>query len=526
MGDAQSQHTELVLNNRVFFDIMQATELLGGYSLALTALSALSFVVFTVLLKRYLHLRHIPGPFLASLTDLWLTHKFWSGEGFGQITSDLHHKYGPVVRMGPNRLIFSHASAIPVIYRTTDVMPKSSFYLPLRVMLRGREISSFVSVLDEKRMSAIKRLLLGNFTINSFLRQEPELDHTISSLVKYLEDTGKGIEIGKTFGYWAFDSISRIALSEDQAFLSQQKDFGDTLEGAYRRLAHWHDWGALPTLERLIFKNPLMQIFQTSSTLGTLAAQRMQTRLKQEKETDLESQVDLLGKYLAASRRDPNLIKPADVIGFLVSTMHAGSETTGQAVAGVLSVLLRHPEKMAKLEEEILSADLGDMPKFEDANKLPYLDSVIREFGRFRRGGMSLLERTVPRDGATIDGIWVPGGTNVSVSTACVNLDPAIWGPNPEQFVPERWIGISEEKFKLMDHADLTFSVGRRMCIGRNLAMIEMKKALARLIRTFEISPTDPNDDLEPDIQAGNRPFYNSKLNFVRREKVKEKVEA
>jgi cytochrome P450 len=357
-------------------------------------------------------------------------------------------------------------------------------------MLRGREISSFVSVFDEKRMSAIKRLLLGNFTINSFLRQEPELDQTLSSLMKYLEDTGKGIESGKAFGYWAFDSISRIALSEDQAFLSQQKDCGDTLAGATQRLAHWHYWGALPVLERLIFKNPLMQKFQTSSTLGTIAAQRMQMRLQQEKETDLESQVDLLGKYLAASRRDPDLIKPVDVIGFLVSTMHAGSETTGQAVAGILSVLLQHPEKMTKLEEEILSALLGDMPQFGDANKLPYLDSVIREFLRLRRGGLSILERTVPGDGATIDGIWVPGGTDVSVSTAVVNMDPEIWGPNPEQFVPERCIGISDEKLKMMDHADLSFSTGRRMCIGRNLAMIEMKKALARMIKIFEVSTT------------------------------------
>ena len=61
-------------------------------------------------------------------------------------------------------------------------------------MLHRRVISSFVTRLDEKRMSAIKRLLLGNFTINSFLRQDSELDQTISSLVKYLEDNKQGME--------------------------------------------------------------------------------------------------------------------------------------------------------------------------------------------------------------------------------------------------------------------------------------------------------------------------------------------
>lgn len=102
------------------------TELFEDRSLALVAFLALSFLTLGFFLKQYLRLRRIPGPFLASLTDFWLAYKFWSGNDFGQITTDLHHKYGPVVRVGPNRVIFSSASTIPVIYRTTDVMPKAS----------------------------------------------------------------------------------------------------------------------------------------------------------------------------------------------------------------------------------------------------------------------------------------------------------------------------------------------------------------------------------------------------------------
>ncbi|KIW74712.1 hypothetical protein Z517_11482 [Fonsecaea pedrosoi CBS 271.37] len=452
---------------------------------ASTAL-ALSFWTVAFFLRRYLRLRHVPGPFLAALTDFWFVYRFWTGTNFAQLTTELHDKYGPVVRLGPNRVIFSKPSAVPVIYRTTDVMPKSSFYLPLRVMIRGREITSFVSILDEKRMSAVKRLLLGNFTMSSFLRQEAELDHTISSLVSYLDKTKTDIAIGTTMGYWAFDSISRIALTEDQAFLSHQQDFGNTIGGAADRITHWHFWAAIPTLERWLFKNPIMQRLETSSMLGALAAQRLQKRLREEKQ--LKNQVDLLGKYLAASRRAPELVKTNDVVGFLVSTMHAGSETTGQTTAAILVTLLQHPEKMAKLEAEILSAALSDVPQFSEVQSLPYLDSVIRESLRANRARTTMLERTVPNPGATIDGAWIPGGTNVSVSTAVLNRDTEIYGPDPEQFLPERWIGISDEELRRRDHADLSFSAGRRICIGRNLAMIEMKKVIARLIKTFEVS--------------------------------------
>ncbi|EXJ67069.1 uncharacterized protein A1O5_09715 [Cladophialophora psammophila CBS 110553] len=489
--------------------MMQIGDLIWSHSLAFTA-SALSLLTVTFFLKRYVRLRHPPGPFFAAFTDFWFAYKFWTGTTFARLTTDLHHKYGPVVRLGPNRLIFSKASAIPVIYRTTDVMPKSSFYLPIRVMIRGREVTSFVSILDEKRMSAVKRLLLGTFTMNSFLRQESELDHTISSLVRYLEDTKTDIAIGTTLGYWAFDSISRIAFTEDQAFLSQQQDFGNTIGGASERITHWHYWGAIPTLEWLLFKNPIMQRTGNSSMLGALAAQRLQKRLRGEK--DLESQLDLLGKYLAASRRAPELINTTDVGGFLVSTMHAGSETIGQVTAGILVTLLQHSEKMAKLEKEILSASLSDMPQFSEVNSLPYLDSVIQLARPSWKGRSQSL-------GATIDGVWVPGGTNVSVSTAVLNRDADVFGPVAEKFIPERWIGLSEEQFRQMDHAELGFSTGRRICIGRILAMIEMKKALARLIKTFKIAPTDPSDNLQPIVHGPIRPCYNTRLDFVRREK-------
>ncbi|KIY02570.1 uncharacterized protein Z520_01035 [Fonsecaea multimorphosa CBS 102226] len=490
-------------------------DLILSHSLAFTAF-ALSLFTVTFFLKRYLRLRHVPGPLLAALTDLWFAYRFWTGTNFDRLATELHQKYGPVVRLGPNRLIFSKASAIPVIHRTTDVMPKSSFYLPLRVMVRGRETSSFGSILDEKRMSAIKRLLLGNFTINSFLQQEAELDHTMSSLVRYLEDTRTDIAIGTTLGYWAFDSISRIALTEDQAFLSRQEDCGNTIKGANERITHWQYWGAMPTLERWLFKNPIMQRMGKSSPLGASAAQQLQKRLHEDK--DVESQLDLLGKYLAASRRAPELIKTNDVVGFLVSTMHAGSEPVGQTTAGILITLLQHPDKMAKLEKEILSASLSDMPQFSEVHNLPYLNGVIREFLRLSTSNVGFLERTVPEPGAMIDGVWVPGGTEVSVSRAVLHKDADIFGADPEQFQPERWIGLGDGELRRMDHADLSFSLGRRMCIGRNLAMIEMKKGLARLIKTFKVVPSDPNDDLQPTVRGPRRAYYNTKVNFLKRE--------
>ena len=74
--------------------------------------------------KRYLRLRHIPGPSLAALTDWWLFVKTWTGTDMKQLSTELHRKYGPVVRLGPNRVIFSDPGAISIVFGTTHPYEK------------------------------------------------------------------------------------------------------------------------------------------------------------------------------------------------------------------------------------------------------------------------------------------------------------------------------------------------------------------------------------------------------------------
>lgn len=77
-------------------------------------------------LSSYLRLREYPGPFIASLTDFWLLNTFWRNQPWRNTSKELHNKYGPIVRYGPNRLMFSSPSSIPVILSTSDVFEKVS----------------------------------------------------------------------------------------------------------------------------------------------------------------------------------------------------------------------------------------------------------------------------------------------------------------------------------------------------------------------------------------------------------------
>ena len=78
--------------------------------------------------QRWFHpLSKYPGPFLASLTDLWKAYQM-TQRRLPYKYAELHEKYGPVIRVGPNSLSFSDPNAIAPIYQAGRRMKKSKFY--------------------------------------------------------------------------------------------------------------------------------------------------------------------------------------------------------------------------------------------------------------------------------------------------------------------------------------------------------------------------------------------------------------
>jgi hypothetical protein len=87
------------------------------------------YLAVYIVYYRYLHpLAKYPGPFLASLTDLWQTYQFMTLKQPYYLT-ELHEKHGPIVRYGPDKLSVTHESAIKAIYQApARLMPKTEFY--------------------------------------------------------------------------------------------------------------------------------------------------------------------------------------------------------------------------------------------------------------------------------------------------------------------------------------------------------------------------------------------------------------
>lgn len=72
-------------------------------------------------------LARYPGPFFASLTNLWKLYHQWTLR-MPETLRELHERYGEVVRVGPNDLSFNNPEAVPVIYKGGRSLPKTAFY--------------------------------------------------------------------------------------------------------------------------------------------------------------------------------------------------------------------------------------------------------------------------------------------------------------------------------------------------------------------------------------------------------------
>ncbi|KAF2208661.1 hypothetical protein CERZMDRAFT_48729 [Cercospora zeae-maydis SCOH1-5] len=461
----------------------------------LASLALLPFVFRT--LRQYWRLRRIPGPWQAKLTNFWLARKFWSGELFDTIARDLDERYGPVVAYGPNRVLFNDAAAINIIYNTRTAFPKAISYDVAIPVVNGKLVQTFITERDETKVAAVKKRIIGAFSTNALLDYEHHINRNIEHLLELLKvsELHKDINFATWNIYFAMDTICQIAFSGDTGLMDKQSDRDHTLEAGRERLQYWHDWRAVPWLEKLIHKNPwTIRRKQTSFLLARLAAERIQQRMEK---GGTGASADLLDRYLQAHAKSPDSFTQATILGLTISVIAAGGETTSSTINVTLAYLLRNPHAMAKLQAEISEANLSFPPLWTEVNRLPYLDACIKEAGRLTPLLIDPLEREVPVPGAEISGFFVPAGTIVAVNTHAMNFEPKLWGPNTHEFRPERWIDCDEQQLKRMERANLFFAGGRRICVGEHIAWIEMKKYIPALLLKFNVSTADLVASLE-----------------------------
>ncbi|KAJ7464548.1 cytochrome P450 [Mycena latifolia] len=175
--------------------------------------------------------------------------------------------------------------------------------------------------------------------------------------------------------------------------------------------------------------------------------------------------------------------------------------------------LAKHPEKQAKLREELVQLGATDPTWDQLVSGLPYLDAVVLEILRLHppvdntvREAMvddviPISEAITTASGDVVNSIAVPKGSLITVSMRCMNRSEVFWGPNAKEFEPERWLTLDDDPLRakeIQGHRHLiTFIDGPRICLGKSFALAEFKAALSVLIRNFTFEfPDGPETEI------------------------------
>ncbi|KAH7089243.1 pisatin demethylase, partial [Paraphoma chrysanthemicola] len=479
-------------------------------------------------------LNTIAGPFLASGSDYWRLFLVWGRRP--ELTHQrLHQEYGDLVRIGPKSVLVSDWTAVKKIYGLNAGYVKSGFYPVQQNISKGTPLRSLFNTTDEKFHSKLRRSVANAYSMSNLVQFEPLVDSTIAAFVRQLEarfvdkpgDEGV-VDFGTWLHYYAFDVIGELTFSKRLGFIDDAKDVDGIIETLENMLDYFAVVGQNPWLDRLLWKNPLLLwcndhgITDTTSPVAVFAKAHMAARLEKKNRSDTQAgnvpsnlRRDFLDRFLDANKKDPVFISDERVLALTVANIFAGADTTAITLRSVFYFLLKNPECLRRLLEELTTADLGpssQIVSWEIAHNLPYLTAVIQESLRMHPAVGLPLERVVPAGGLEVNGVFIPPGTIVGATARAIHSKSSIFGSRPEIFAPERWLDASESKRIEMNNALFSFGMGARTCIGKNISLLEMYKLVPTLLRQYEITFARQDNDW----MLHNAWFVKQKNFFVR----------
>ena len=267
--------------------------------------------------------------------------------------------------------------------------------------------------------------------------------------------------------------------------------------------------GQIPILHKFLLGNPLVpRLFPFLETYNsvlnfTLKALKSRGSFKSDNKTlalDEESMgKDQLSRWCAINAKDPDKLSTEDIVVHTAANVMGGSDTVSVAFRAIIYHLLRNPRILAKVVDDIDQANeagqLSTPITYKEATiHFSYFQAVVKEAMRIHPSIGMIFERYVPAGGVEICGQHIAGGTIVGVNPWVVQHDPSVF-PDPETFIPERWIDNSPDQLKQMEASIFLFGGGSRMCVGKSIAFLEIYKLVPEILRRYTVTLANPEKE-------------------------------
>ena len=189
---------------------------------------------------------------------------------------------------------------------------------------------------------------------------------------------------------------------------------------------------------------------------------------------DLGKREDIVSMLAGARYEDGSPMTAQDLRDELITLLLDGPTST--SLAWVFERLLRHPDKLARLRQEVGEGE-------DDA----YMDAVLRETLRLCPPVPIVVRRLLAP--MRLGGYTIGAGTMVAPCIHLIHRRADIY-PNPRSFVPERFLNQMPGTYTW-----IPFGGGARRCLAASFALLEMKRVVHTVLSEVELRPVESRSE-------------------------------
>ncbi|KAI9791752.1 MAG: hypothetical protein M1816_003562 [Peltula sp. TS41687] len=488
----------------------------------LVAASLLVWEICGVIYHLYLSpLAKFPGPKLAASSRFYEFYYDCLLKGkFAFKISELHKRYGPIVRISPYEVHIDDPDYFDQIYSVTSRLDKYSWFYDCFNLPAAGLLAKSHEVHHRRR-----KPLAYLFTNSCVARLEPGLRQVVKNLLMKFQkhkDSKTPLDLSSLYRCFTIDVVTEYCFPRGYGFLDTpdySKDFFFTLR-KFNQTSAWNRYipliqlQALMPLRLLRLLDPKIPEVMTFVEVGldteTVASINTDLRVKsfgiQAKEVLDDKEFNSKKREYAAvlhelrDSDDPEMFDEKSRLKRMTdeaqTIVSAGMETTGNTLSTITYHLLQNPDMVRRLKEELDSVgqDRTEIVPYQVLRELPYLTALISEGLRITCNVSARSPRVNPNSPMQYRDWTIPAGTAVSMSIIDIHMNENIF-TEPKVFRPDRWLGDETTKRQLERYL-VPFSRGSRNCLGMNLAYAEIYLALGNIFRLYDMSlyETDPSD--------------------------------
>lgn len=281
---------------------------------------------------------------------------------------------------------------------------------------------------------------------------------------------------------WSFESMNTMALGAPVGIYERDAEAARLFNGTMELFQCFTELSHSVPMWRL-FSTPLYRRLGRSTdavwdTLGTYLRRALAAPVPGSMVAEVADQIQ--------SERQRRMV--TDVFGDLLLS---SIDTTSTMLTYVLHCLAVNPECQERAREEVFAVLPTPQDRLTAAGvaQLPYVKACLKEALRLHHVTVG-VGRVLGRE-VQLSGYTVPAGVRCVALSQLMAREPSLF-PEPERFLPDRWLRSSPHYRKPVQYAYLPFGHGPRMCIGRRVAELEAWVATALLLRQFRVSTSTP----------------------------------